>query len=58
VAIFMAFTVAVMQSDLQRWMPFALAAFLTVVTFITFSAFTAPPRGLRADPLDSSEVVS
>jgi hypothetical protein len=58
VALFMGFTVAVMRSDFQRWMPFALAAFLTLMTFITFSVFTARPRHLRTDALDSNEVAS
>ena len=58
VALFMGFTVAVGQSGLQRWLPFALAAFLTLMTFITFSVFTARPRHLRSDALDSNEVAS
>jgi hypothetical protein len=58
VALFMSFIVAVIRSDLQRWIPFALAAFLTIVTLITFSVFTAPPGRLEADDLNSSGAAS
>jgi hypothetical protein len=58
VVFFSTFTVAVMQSDLQRWLPFALAAFLTAVTLLTFRVFTAPPRGPDEDELHSNEVAS
>lgn len=58
VALFMAFTAAVMRSDLQSWMPFALAAFLTIITFFTFSMFGPTRPRLQDDGLDSSEVAS
>lgn len=58
VALFMSFAVAVVNSDLQRWMPFGLATFLTIVTLITFSVFTARPGRLEADDLNSSGAAS
>ena len=58
VVFFTSFVVAVVHNELQRWMPFALAAFLTVVTIITFSVFNAPPRWLGADEIDTRETAS
>lgn len=58
VILFMSFTVAAILLDMVRWMPFALAAFLTVVTLITFRVFMAPPRELLPGEFDSSEVPS
>jgi hypothetical protein len=42
VVYFMAFTVVALQMHLDRWMPFALAAFLTAATLLTFRVFIAP----------------
>jgi len=58
VALFMWFTMAVMALGFDRWMPFGLAAFLTVVTFVTFSVFIARPPGLETDGLNTTEVAS
>jgi hypothetical protein len=58
IALFMAFAVAVTLLGLDRWMPFALALLLTLITFITFRVFMGGPRALGMDELGSSEVAS
>lgn len=58
IALFMAFAAAVTLLGLDRWMPFALALVLTLITFLTFRVFMGRPRDLDMDELGSHEVVS
>jgi hypothetical protein len=57
VTLFMSFTLVALRLGLDPWMPFALAAFLTAVTVITFGVFINRPSD-RETGLDTREVTS